>query len=91
MTFTQVVQSHQPVCELCQKVHEASGQRPPAVRPAPARKGRTRAGEERARDDRSLAQSLKKASGKVFGPGQWKVKLITFVGGTGVFNKSSRF
>ena len=39
-------------------------------------------------------QSLKKASEKVFGPGQWKVKLITFVGGTcgsvniGAFNKN---
>ena len=40
-------------------------------------------GEARAeKQQKVLVKSLKRASEKVFGPGQWKVKLITLVGGT---------
>ena len=48
-----------------------------AIKEATIEKGEKR---EQRNNTKVLVQSLKKASEKVFGPGQWKVKLITFVG-----------
>jgi hypothetical protein len=48
-----------------------------AIKEATIEKGEKR---EQRNNTKVLVQSLKKASEKEFGPGQWKVKLITFVG-----------
>ena len=48
-----------------------------AIKEATIEKGEKR---EQRNNTKVLVQSLKKALEKEFGPGQWKVKLITFVG-----------